>query len=50
MHKLWLFIWIIFGAYALVAAYGGGGFGAALMAMISGFMCARNIAEILSTT
>jgi hypothetical protein len=46
MLKVWIFIWLLFGAYALIAAYGVGGFSEALMAMMSGFMVARNMSEI----
>ena len=46
MFKLWIFIWFLFGAYALIAAYGSGGFTNAIMAMMSGFMIARNMGEI----
>jgi hypothetical protein len=46
MKKLLMFIWLFAGIYFVVASAGGGGFVSPTMAMICGFMIARNFADI----
>lgn len=46
MRKTWMVIWLALGVYSVIAAVGGGGAFSALCAMLSGFMVARNMADI----
>lgn len=44
--RVWLTGWLALGGYSLIAAHGGGGALNAAMAMASGFMAARTMADM----
>lgn len=44
--KLWMIVWLVLGGYSIVAAHGGGGAISAAMAMVCGFMVARNVTDM----
>lgn len=46
MKQLLMLIWMLAGIYFIVASAGGGGFISPTMAMVCGFMVARNFADI----
>lgn len=50
MKKLLMLIWLLAGIYFIVASAGGGGFISPAMAMVCGFMVARNFADIVRPT
>lgn len=47
MKKLLMLIWLFAGIYFVVASAGGDGFISPIMAMVCGFMVARNFADIV---
>lgn len=49
MNKMWAALWFSFGLYSVIAVHGGGGMTMAAIAMLSGFMTARNLAEVFMT-
>lgn len=49
MKKLWMTVWALAGTYFVVAVAGGGRWIAAAMAMLCGFMVARNMADAIAT-
>lgn len=47
MKKLLAIAWCLTGLYFVVASIGGGGGATSMMAMICGFMVARNLADVV---
>lgn len=47
MKKLLAATWLLLGAYSVIAAYGGGAARCAALAMVCGFMVARNLADLV---
>lgn len=47
MKKLLMMIWLLAGIYFIVASVGGGSFICSAMAMVCGFMVARNLADVV---
>jgi hypothetical protein len=46
--RLWCLVWCAFGAYILIAAYGSSALKLAAGAFLTGFMVARNLADLVS--
>ena len=47
MKRLWMVIWLLLGMYFVIACLGRGNGVSAAMAMVCGFMVARNMADIV---
>jgi len=47
MYKLWMIIFLFLGIYFVIVCLGRGNGASAAMAMVCGFMVARNMAEIV---
>lgn len=48
VKKIWALIWLLTGLYFVVAAIGKGAGATAAIAMVCGFMVARNVADIVA--